>query len=85
MVGVVLESSSTLYGKVPRLVRKTNRLTQAVVFFRRHFLCGALLCNCSSAEREDLSTHNSMFARLGTDYEIMNQWFFAILEAMATD
>ena len=28
---------------------------------------------------------NSMFARLGTDYEIRNQWFFVILEAMATD
>ena len=28
---------------------------------------------------------NSMFARLGTDYEIRNQWFFAILEAMTTD
>ena len=42
-----------MYGKVPCLiVKKTNRLTQAVVFFRRHFLCGALLCNCSSAERE---------------------------------
>ena len=42
-----------MYGKVPCLmVNKTNRLTQAVVFFRRHFLCGALLCNCSSAERE---------------------------------
>ena len=26
-----------------------------------------------------------MFARLGTDYEIRNQWFFAILEAMTTD
>ena len=26
-----------------------------------------------------------MFARLGTDYEIRNQWFFTILEAMATD
>ena len=25
-----------------------------------------------------------MFARLGTDYEIRNQWFFAILEAMTT-
>ena len=46
VVGVVLESSSILYGKVPRLaVKKTNRLTQAVVFFQRHFLCGALLCN----------------------------------------
>ena len=28
---------------------------------------------------------NSMFARLGTDYERRNQWFFAILEAMTTD
>ena len=28
---------------------------------------------------------NSMFARLGTDYEIRNQWFFVILEAMTTD
>ena len=26
-----------------------------------------------------------MFARLGTDYESRNQWFFAILEAMTTD
>ena len=26
-----------------------------------------------------------MFARLGTDYEIRNQCFFVILEAMATD
>ena len=32
-----------------------------------------------------LPTTNSMFARLGTDYEIRNQWFFAILEAMTTD
>ena len=56
MVGVwlvELPSSSIMYWKVPRLiVKKTNRLTQAVVFFRRHFLCGALLCNCSPAERE---------------------------------
>ena len=50
---VELLSLSIMYGKVPCLiVKKTNRLTQAVVFFRRHFLCGALLCNCSSAERE---------------------------------
>ena len=52
---VELPSSSIMYWKVPRLmiVKKTNnRLTQAVVFFRRHFLCGALLCNCSPAERE---------------------------------
>ena len=42
--GVVL---NTVYGKVPRLIlkKKTSRLTQVVVFFRRHFLCGALLCN----------------------------------------
>ena len=26
-----------------------------------------------------------MFARLGTDYEVRNQWFFAIWGAMATD
>ena len=53
---VVLVSSPQLYGKVPRLIPKnTNRLAQAVVFFRRHFLCGALLWNCSSAERECLS------------------------------
>ena len=50
---VELPSSSMMYWKVPRLiVKKTNRLTQAVVFFRRHFLCGAFLCNCSPAERE---------------------------------
>ena len=28
------------------------------------------------------STLNGMFARLGTDYKIRNQWIFAILEAM---
>ena len=28
------------------------------------------------------SINNSIFARLGTDYEIRNQWFFAILVAM---
>ena len=28
---------------------------------------------------------NSMFARLGTDYEMRNQCFFAILEAVTTD
>ena len=31
------------------------------------------------------STINSMFARLGTDYEIRNQWLVAILEVMITD
>ena len=64
MVGVwlvVLASSSTLYGKVPRLIlKKRSRLTQQVVSFsRRHFLFGALLCNRSSAEREGLSSHTT--------------------------
>ena len=31
------------------------------------------------------NTNNSLFVRLGTDYEIRNQLFFAILEAMTTD
>ena len=36
---VVVASSSPLYGKIPRLiVKKTSRLTQAVVCFRRYFL-----------------------------------------------
>ena len=37
-----------------------------------------LFVSCTSAS-------NSMFARLGTDYEIRNQWFFVILEALTTD
>ena len=50
---VELPSFSIMYGKVSCLiVKKTDRLTQAVALFRRHFLCGALLCNCPSAERE---------------------------------
>ena len=32
-----------------------------------------------------LTTINSLFARLGTDYDLRNQWFSAILEAMTTD
>ena len=54
--GVVL---NTVRESATRLiVKKTTRLTtQAVVFFRRYFLCGALLCICLSAEREGLSTH----------------------------
>ena len=28
---------------------------------------------------------NSLLARLGTDYDIRNQWFFAILEATTPD
>ena len=38
-----------------------------------------------SEPKNSLSAVNSMFARLGTDYEIRNQWFFAILETMTTD
>ena len=34
---------------------------------------------------DGLYTINSMFAKLGTNYEIRNQWFFAIVEAMTTD
>ena len=37
---------------------------------------------CGGAAR---TAQHSMFARLGTDYEIRNQWFFAILEAIAND
>ena len=41
---VVLASCPTLYGKVPRLIlKKTNRLTQAVVSSRRYF-CAARCC-----------------------------------------
>ena len=58
---------NTVYGKVPRLiVKKTSTVTQAIVVFLRHFLSDALLCNCSSAEREGLSTHTcttGMFSR----------------------
>ena len=35
--------------------------------------------------RRGYSAYNSMFARLGTDYEVRNQCFFAILETMTTD
>ena len=38
-----------------------------------------------STESAIWSTMNSMFARLGTDYEIRNQWFVAVLEVMITD
>ena len=42
--GDVRHPQYCLYGKVPRLaVKKTNSLTQAVFYFRTHFLCGALL------------------------------------------
>ena len=42
------------------ILKKTSRLTHAVVFFRRHYLSGVLLCNYLSAEREGLSTHCTM-------------------------
>ena len=32
-----------------------------------------------------VSLVNSMFARLETDYEVRNQCFYAVLEAMTTD
>ena len=38
-----------------------------------------------STESAIWSTVNSMFARSGTDYEIRNQWFVAVLEVMITD
>ena len=50
--GLVVLAPSTLYGKVPRLIlKKTNRLTQAVIFSRRHLLCGALLLFIGRAQR----------------------------------
>ena len=36
-------------------------------------------------QHRDNKRYNSMFVRLGTDYEIRNQCFFAILETMTTD
>ena len=46
----------------------------------RHVFNRSTLGACSN-----VSIFNSMFARLGTDYEIRNQWFFAILETITTD
>ena len=40
---------------------------------------------CLNAMKRFYFVFNSMFARLGTDYEIRNQWFFVIFEAMTTD
>ena len=34
---------------------------------------------------DGLYTINSMFAKLETNYEIRNQWFFAIVKALTTD
>ena len=42
-------------------------------------------CDQTRQRGHNLSTVNSMFARLGTDYEIRNQWFFTILKTMTTD
>ena len=47
-----------------------------------------MLSLVSSEQQDDWNKwlpYNSMFARLGTDYEIRNQRVFAILEAMTTD
>ena len=41
--------------------------------------------NAHSSMLVAMTGTNSLFARLGTDYEIRNQWFFAISEAMTTD
>ena len=55
---VVLAPSPQLYGKVPRLIRKkTNRLTQTVVFSSKAFSLRRAVVNCTSAEHEGLSTH----------------------------
>ena len=45
-----------------------------------HFLSEILVTIASPGE-----AFNSMFARLGTDYEIRNQCFSAVLETMTTD
>ena len=44
-----------------------------------------LLSAAVVGERVVHVSQDSMFARLGTDYEIRSQWFFAILKAMTTD
>ena len=53
-IGVVLNTvreSATPDSKENKQADAGSRL------FSRHFLCGALLCNCLSVEREGLSTH----------------------------
>ena len=56
-------------------------------FMREHSLVELTEHDDSAANIivHSMYTYNSMFARLGTNYEIRNQWFFAILEAMTTD
>ena len=44
-----------------------------------------IIPDCSFNSRALQFRFNSMFERLGTDYEIRYQWCFAILEAMNTD
>ena len=46
-------------------------------------VCRAFALTVSAKKTETMC--NSMFARLGTDYERRNQWFFAILKAITTD
>ena len=48
-------------------------------------LCSHVAPNSVLQAESVYTTFNSMFARLGTDYEIRNQWFFAILKAITTD
>ena len=81
---VVLASSSTLYGKVPRLILKnTNRLMQAVVVSSRsHFLCGAFLCNCSSAEEREGLFSRTLYAQHPVGGSINETQYFEIYEFM---
>ena len=55
---IVLASSSTLHGKVPRLIlKKTSRLTQAVVVFEGIF--GAARC-CVIFHRQSMKAYLHM-------------------------
>ena len=55
-----------------------------ISFFLIFVRCVALR-NLELLIKTGWNVFNSIFARLGTDYEIRNQCFFAILEAMASD
>ena len=55
-----------------------------ISFFLIFVRCVALR-NLELLIKTGWNVFNIIFARLGTDYEIRNQCFFAILEAMASD
>ena len=58
MIGPNASNRICQYTSVPYLpVRVESKQADAGSRFLRHFLCGALLCNCSSAERQGLPTH----------------------------